>query len=188
MERRVHDARHPCCLLYQKHHQRCLDFVFGGYGNGIAAPSSGTAFHHILPSAKEQRGALELRLRHVGGIAALTVFCTHWGLDSGERKLQAEALANLVNAAPRPVVVCGDLNESADGPAIRDLIERAGLIDSDAALNRPNFPSVNPNVRIDYILHSPDLRVALYEVVSSTASDHRPVMADLVPCALSPKR
>lgn len=168
--------------------QRCLDFAFGGYGNGIAAPAAGESFQHILPSGKEQRGALELRLRRVGGLSAVTIFCTHWGLDAEERKLQAEALANLVNAAPRPIVVCGDLNETADGPAVRMLLDRAGLQDADEALNRPTFNSSNPTKRIDYILHSADLRATAFEVITSLASDHLPVMADLTPSALPPAR
>ena len=168
--------------------QRCLDLAFGGYGNGIAAQVTGESFHHLLPSRKEQRGAIELRLRHVGGLASMTVFCTHWGLAENERQLQAEALANLVLAAPRPIVVCGDLNETPNGEAVRDLLNRTGLTDSGAALNIPTFNSTNPSLRIDYILHSPDLRVASFEVINSEASDHRPVMADLVGCALSPAR
>lgn len=168
--------------------QRCLDFAFGGYGNGIAAPVLGQCFRHILPSGREQRGALELRVRGVGGVHALTVFCTHWGLEAGERMLQAEALANLANAAPRPLVIAGDLNETPDGAAVQDLMKRAGLIDAGRDNNAPTFASINPSVRIDYILHSPDLRAASFEVISSQASDHLPVLADLVPSALSPAR
>ena len=108
------------------------------------------------------------------------MFCTHWGLDAEERKLQAEALANLVNAAPKPVVVCGDLNETFGGAAVRLLLDRSGLVDSDAGGNSPTFISTNPTLRLDYILHSQDLRVASFEVLSSTASDHQPVMADLI--------
>ena len=93
-----------------------------------------------------------------------------------------------MNAAPRPVVVCGDLNEPFGGTAVRSLLARAGLIDADAGGNRPTFPSTTPTSRIDYILHSPDLRVASFEVVRSTASDHLPVMADLALCALPPAR
>ena len=166
--------------------QRCLDFAFGGYGNGIATTAAGEVFRHILPSGKEQRGALEIRLRHVGGLASLTVFCTHWGLVDSERMLQAEALANLVLAAPRPIVVAGDLNETPAGQAVVDLLSRTGLIDSGAPFYRPTFISNNPTVQIDYILHSPDLRVASFEVIRSEASDHLPVVVDLVPGALPP--
>ena len=165
---------------------RCLDFAFGGYGVGIAAPASGQRFPHILPSGKEQRGALELRLRGVGQLATVTVFCTHWGLDAGERLLQAEALANHVNAAPRPVVVCGDLNESSYGEAVRLLLSRTGLLDAGETRDEPTFPSDNPSARIDYILHSPDLRAAAVERVRSVASDHCPLVVDLVPATLPP--
>ncbi|HLJ56769.1 MAG TPA: endonuclease/exonuclease/phosphatase family protein [Chthonomonadaceae bacterium] len=164
--------------------QRCLDFAFGGYGNGIAASTNGEVREHTLPSGKEQRGALEVRLRGIGRLSAVTIFCTHWGLDADERKLQSEALANLVNAAPRPVVVCGDLNEEFGGAAVRALIARAGLIDADAGGNRPTFPAGEPRSRIDYVLHSPDLRATYLEVVRSDASDHLPVVADLSSCAI----
>jgi endonuclease/exonuclease/phosphatase family metal-dependent hydrolase len=164
--------------------QRCLDFAFGGYGNGIAASTAGETFRHILPSGKEQRGALEIRLRNIGGLASLSVFCTHWGLDESERILQAEALANLVLAAPRPVVVAGDLNETPGGPAVVDLLARTGLLDASAGFYRPTFIANNPTVQLDYILHSPDLRVSSFEVIRSEASDHLPVMADLVPSTL----
>jgi endonuclease/exonuclease/phosphatase family metal-dependent hydrolase len=124
------------------------------------------------------RGALEIRLRQVAGLAALTVFCTHWGLVDSERMLQAEALANLVLAAPRPVVIAGDLNETPGGAAVVDLMTRTGT-----------FTSNNPTVQLDYILHSPDLRVASFEVIRSEASDHLPVMADLVASTIpAPKR
>jgi endonuclease/exonuclease/phosphatase family metal-dependent hydrolase len=160
--------------------QRCLDFAFGGYGIGIAAHSHHfESFEHLLPSFKEQRGALEVRLRNIGGLHSVTVFCTHWGLHPDERKLQAEALADLVKAAPRPLVVCGDLNEEATGEAFRLLVDRTGLIDSDAAQNHTTFVSSNPDVRIDFVLHSEELRVTHCEALASLASDHLPVLADL---------
>lgn len=160
--------------------QRCLDFAFGGYGIGIAAHAQHLeSFEHILPSFKEQRGALEVRLRDFAGLHSVTIFCTHWGLHPDERLLQAEKLAGAVKAAPRPIIVCGDLNEEANGAAVQLLLERAGLVDADSAQNRATFVSENPTVRIDYILHSEDLRATHCEVVSSLASDHLPVVADL---------
>ncbi len=162
--------------------QRNLWFGFGGYGIGIATRSLvAQRAEHLLPSVKEQRGALEVRLRDVGGLRRLTVFCTHWGLQEEERRRQAEALAALVNAAPRPVVVCGDLNEGPDAGAVRLLLASTELLDADAAQNRATFVSNNPKSRIDYILHSPDLRAGHVEVVSGEASDHLPLLADLEP-------
>lgn len=162
--------------------QRNVRFGFGGYGVGIAM--RGTLLErkeHFLPSKKEQRGALEIRLRDVGGLKAVTVFCTHWGLQSEERKQQAEALAALVCAAPRPIVVCGDLNEAAGDAGVRLLLASTGLIDAGAQSNQPTFVSDNPTVRIDYCLYSPELQATRVEVASHFASDHLPLMVDLEP-------
>jgi len=160
--------------------QRNVRFGRGGYGIGIAARGSIVERReHLLPGDKEQRGALELRLRNVAGLRQLTVFCTHWGLDEEERRLQAEALIPIIKQAPRPVVFCGDLNEAANCGAVSLLISRAGLADSDARLNRPTFTSGAPNVRIDYCLYSQDLHAIRVDVVSSQASDHLPLCVDL---------
>lgn len=160
--------------------QRNLTFGFGGYGLGIATRGAVVERdEHLLPSAKEQRGAQEVRLQGIGGLRRLTVFCTHWGLQEEERRQQAEALAALVNAAVRPVVVCGDLNEPPDGLAVRHLMALTDLIDTDATQNRTTFVSDNPTVRIDYIFHSPELAARNVEVIFSLASDHLAVLADL---------
>jgi endonuclease/exonuclease/phosphatase family metal-dependent hydrolase len=160
--------------------QRNVRFGRGAYGIGIA--TRGTIVErreHMLPGNREQRGALELCLRDIAGLRQLTVFCTHWGLDDEERRLQAEAMAAIIGPAPRPLVFCGDLNEAADGRAVKLLIERTGLLDADAALNRPTFTSDAPTVRIDYCLYSPDLHVTRVDVGSSLASDHLPLSVDL---------
>jgi endonuclease/exonuclease/phosphatase family metal-dependent hydrolase len=158
-----------------------LTFAFGGgYGIGIA-----TRFavieekQHLLPSGKkEQRGALEVRLRNIEGLRALTVICTHWGLEATERQEQATALAEIVQTAPRPLVIGGDFNETPDGDAIRLLMSRTGLRDADSAQNRATFVSNNPTARIDFLFYSSDLEVSNAEVVTSLASDHLPLVAD----------
>ena len=159
--------------------QSNLSLGMGGYGVGIAYRGDlHRSREHFLPSKTEQRGALEVQLREVGGLSRVTVFCTHWGLDGEERSHQALALAQSIRSAGNPVIVCGDFNENASGPAVQALLEATGLIDADAALNRPTFLSDNPTVRIDFVLHSPDLLVRNVEVVASLASDHLPVLVD----------
>ncbi len=160
--------------------QSNLNLGFGRYGVGVAY--RGDLHHrreHMLPSKTEQRGALEVQLRNVAGFARLTVFCTHWGLDAEERSNQAVALAQSVRAVGHPVIVCGDFNENAEGPAVRSLLEATGLQDADSVLNRPTFLSDNPTIRIDFVLHSADLVVRNVEVIASLASDHLPVLVDL---------
>lgn len=153
---------------------------FGGYGLGVAFRGTlAEKREHFLPSGKEQRGVLEARLRSVGGLRTLTVFCTHWGLTAEERLRQAEALAELVLAAPRPVVVCGDFNEPDSAPAMTLLLAKTGLVDADHRKKRNTFVSNNPTIRIDLILYSPDLTASPVEVIASDASDHLPLVADL---------
>ena len=159
--------------------QSNLTIGFGGYGVGIAYRGElQRSREHYLPSKTEQRGALEIQLRNVAGLPRVTVFCTHWGLDSEERSHQATALALSVRAAGCPVIVCGDFNEDSSGEAVRAFLDATGLIDADAVLNRPTFLSDNPTVRIDFVLHSTDLVARNVEVIKSLASDHLPLMVD----------
>lgn len=159
--------------------QSNLTVGFGGYGVGIAYRGElHRSREHYLPSKTEQRGALEVQLRDVGGIPRLTVFCTHWGLDAEERSHQAVALGQSVRAAGGPVIVCGDFNEDASGEGMRALLAATGLRDADAERNRPTFLSDNPTTRIDFVLHSADLVVRNVEVIATLASDHLPVLVD----------
>lgn len=159
--------------------QSNLPFGLGHYGVGIAYRGElQSSQEHMLPSKTEPRGALEVRLRNVGGFSRLTVFCTHWGLDAGERSEQALALAECVRAAGGPVIVCGDFNENIEAEGMRSLLDLTGLQDADAALNRPTFLSDNPTIRIDFVLYSTDLIARNVEVVPSLASDHMPILVD----------
>jgi endonuclease/exonuclease/phosphatase family metal-dependent hydrolase len=160
--------------------QSNVRFGRGGYGIGIAARGLISEIReHALPSGREQRGALELRIRDVAGLRQVTVICTHWGLTDQERLDQANALVEVVASAPRPLLFCGDLNEEVDGDAVKLLISKTGLVDADAQLNRPTFTSDNPTVRIDYCLYSSDLHAIKVEVGNSLASDHLPLCVDL---------
>ena len=158
--------------------QRNLDFGVGGYGVGIATryPLLGTQ-RRLLPSVKEQRGALEVLLRTPQG--ELSVFCTHWGLDAEERRGQAAQMAEWIGASPHPVVACGDLNDPPDAASVRDLLARTGLRDADAAANRLTFPAGTPRTRIDYILYGAELSLEQTEVLDTLSSDHYPIWADL---------
>lgn len=151
----------------------------GGYGLGIATrfPVTETK-EHFLPGGKERRGALEARLRNVEGFRQVTVICTHWGLETEERKEHSAALAEIVNAAPHPVIVGGDFNESPDGEAVQALLAATGLRDADTERKRPTFVSNEPTARIDLLLYSNEFEARNVEIVPSLASDHLPLVAD----------
>ena len=157
---------------------RNLSIAIGGFGNVVLTDFEvARTQNHLLTSKGEQRGALEVGVLTPGG--PLTVFCTHFGLDSEERAVQGRELAALVNAAAAPKLVCGDFNEECDAAGVRELIESAGLIDADES-GQPTFDSARPTKRIDMILRDPSIAVTGVTVVETKASDHLPVVADVV--------
>jgi len=155
--------------------QANLRIGLGGYGLAVVSRYPvGTVQNHLLPSVREQRGVLEVRLDTPNGPLAL--FCTHFGLSGEERVKQAARLAELVSDAAYPVIVCGDFNERSDAPAVRLLLEQTGLVDADAALDRWTYPVNALEARIDYVFYSLSLACRELLVVETQASDHLPVV------------
>jgi endonuclease/exonuclease/phosphatase family metal-dependent hydrolase len=148
----------------------------GKYGNAVLAsvPARRRAIHR-LPGEGEPRAALEVELEMEG--RPLTLFCTHFGLSSAAREMQAAALAIAVHEARAPVVLVGDLNAGPDAPEIWALLD-AGLHHAAPPLE-PTFPADLPGHRIDYILLSAELVCRACMVLASRASDHLPVVADI---------
>ena len=131
------------------------------------------------------RGVAAVRLSIPGG-GAVVIASTHLALQEDNRMRHAEHLAALVRGAGAPVLVGGDLNETADGAARRFL---APLLGDPAAISEHTFPAASPDRRIDAVLttHGPRIREA--RAVRSTrtvpeerlagASDHLPSLLDV---------
>lgn len=158
--------------------QANLRIGVGGYGLAVASRYPiGTVQNHLLPSVREQRGVLEVRLDTPAG--SIVVFCTHFGLSGAERVKQAASLAALVQSSSYPVLVCGDFNERPDAPAVRALLSQTGLSDADAAEDRWTYPTNALEARIDYLFYSPPLTCQSVSVVEERrASDHLPVVGE----------
>jgi len=81
---------------------------------------------------------------------------------------------------PRPHLLLGDLNLRAD--TVLPVLEAAGMT---AIGSGPTFPADAPRLRIDWIavagLAEVGLRVGDVQVPDLRASDHRPIVAELVP-------
>ncbi len=159
----------------------------GGFGNAILTRFPVIAQEDIkLPNPAERaailrrmegRGLLSVRLEVERN--PLTVMCTHWSLDSGDRLLAAGLVGDLCASKKEPVILAGDFNAFPDSVEIEKLRDRSGLIDSDAVQNRLTYPSDLPTARIDYIWHSSATSVMSIAVVETLASDHKPVAAEL---------
>jgi endonuclease/exonuclease/phosphatase family metal-dependent hydrolase len=152
------------------------------YGNALMSRLPVADAHNLLlprPAGGEQRGLLSVRVFVAG--RSILVMNTHLQHNSQlERLAQATRLREHLAHVQRPFVLMGDLNATPEQPetaAIRD-----GLVDAWSAVGVGDgftFSSVNPHKRIDYILHSYDVRTLSAFVVPSAASDHLPLVVDL---------
>jgi endonuclease/exonuclease/phosphatase family metal-dependent hydrolase len=144
----------------------------------------GRTLHRFPESARfYPRGAL---VAHVGRSGfRMWAIAMHLGLRPRERIRHAKELMRIVRGLAGPVIAGGDLNETPSGRAVGYLTERlwdAWLLGGDVA--GETFPAEEPTARIDYLFVSEGIRVerAIVPPMPDVreASDHRPVVAELV--------
>ncbi|PMC75162.1 endonuclease/exonuclease/phosphatase family protein [Brachybacterium sp. UMB0905] len=131
------------------------------------------------------RGVAAVRLSVPGG-GAVVVSSTHLALQEDNRMRHAEHIAALVRGAGAPVIIGGDLNETAQGAA-RSFLQP--LLRDPAAQSEHTFPAKAPTRRIDAILVTEGVRVRESRAVRETrtvsaerlaaASDHLPTLLDV---------
>jgi vancomycin resistance protein VanJ len=109
-----------------------------------------------------------------------------WYRNYADRLTQARALARDLAGTGRPLVVAGDLNAPESSPVVQTLLA-GGLRDAFSSAGRGygytwghSLKQGIDFLRIDHILVSPDMGVMEAFAGRSDASEHRPVIADLV--------
>jgi len=163
----------------------------GHYGNAILSRWSSRLLRSgVLPRLHEvcePRAAMWVAVDSpLGEIHVLNV---HLGLQRRERGMQTEALLGpswLTD--PRCgalAILCGDLNATPGSAVYASVSQR--MNDAQNLLGaapRPTFPALWPLVRIDHVFLSPSLAAVNVAVPGSlrarVASDHRPIVADVV--------
>jgi endonuclease/exonuclease/phosphatase family metal-dependent hydrolase len=133
--------------------------------NAVPAPMPG-----LLEATLDVRGT------------SVRVLNTHldYRADPAVRRTQVAELVARVDASPVPTIVFGDMNAAPDAPELQPLLRRlrdAWPRDSGAGYT---YPAEAPDRRIDYVLVSPHFDVRAASVPATDASDHRPVVVDLV--------
>jgi vancomycin resistance protein VanJ len=95
------------------------------------------------------------------------------------RAAQADHLVRIVNGARRPLVVGGDFNSPPDSYACRRMSEslQSAFVCAGSGFGW-SFSSSHPLFRIDHLFASHDLEVLGCRVLPTSASDHRPLVAD----------
>jgi endonuclease/exonuclease/phosphatase family metal-dependent hydrolase len=114
--------------------------------------------------------------------AVVRVFNTHldYRADPRVRKQQVTEMLAYMGSASTPTLVLGDLNANPDAPELQPLFERLDDTWRDRMEPGLTFPAGKPTKRIDYVLASKHFRVRSASVPVTEASDHRPVLVDLL--------
>jgi endonuclease/exonuclease/phosphatase family metal-dependent hydrolase len=113
---------------------------------------------------------------------AVRVFDTHldYRADPRVRQQQVTDMLAHIGDASTPTLLFGDLNAPPDAPEIKPLLERLHDAWPASAGQGLTYPADAPQKRIDYVLVSTHFRVRSATVPVTLASDHRPVVVDLV--------
>jgi endonuclease/exonuclease/phosphatase family metal-dependent hydrolase len=169
-----------------------IDFQGGEYGNGALTRFPITAennLHFAMLRSGEQRGLLQLVVEIQG--QEIVFMNTHldYRADDAERLMNAVEIIKVAESyAPRPVIVCGDLNDLPDSRTLTKL--KTDFIDCwEVAGTGQGFTysTLQPSKRIDYILlkknksdatSSASMRPISARILSSNASDHLPLVVE----------
>jgi endonuclease/exonuclease/phosphatase family metal-dependent hydrolase len=138
--------------------------------------------NHLLPRPEggEQRGLLETTIK-VRGVP-VRVYNTHLQHTSQlERFAQIARIREILAARTEPVVLLGDLNATPESPEIAEI--NKDLVDAWLEAGEGDgytFDADSPHARIDYVMSSPNVVAKTAAVVTTDASDHLPVVVDVL--------
>ncbi|WP_225821800.1 endonuclease/exonuclease/phosphatase family protein [Streptomyces naphthomycinicus] len=107
------------------------------------------------------------------------VYATHldYRADPSVRRAQVDDMLAVLAEDPGPKVLLGDFNAEPSAP---ELARLWGPLADAAPNGGKTYPAVDPVRRIDLVTVSPDVTVTGAHESGTTASDHRPVVADLL--------
>lgn len=134
--------------------------------------------HFLCKGVK--RLVMELELEDV------RIFIVHLALSRKCRAAQLADLARLIKGSSKPYLVAGDFNAFAGKVELQEFMEELRLSSANIQ-DEPTFPSSSPRWQLDFILHSPDIRVTNFQVASGVKlSDHLPLICDFEVIAHEP--
>lgn len=115
--------------------------------------------------------------------ARVRVYDTHLDYrgDPSVRKVQVADMLAIMQRKHGNTILAGDFNAAPDDAELAPLW--GGLTDALTVAGRretPTYPADVPTDRIDYVTVSPGIGVRTARVPETVASDHRPVVADLL--------
>ena len=153
------------------------------YGNAIISRYPIISAETIMipdPEIKKYDGYYETRCLLKATIDVrngLNVLVSHFGLNPDE---QENAVETVVSNMPKEhCVLMGDFNMEPDNQILNPIMQ--GLQDTAKFFStyKLSFPSDTPEVKIDYIFVSKDLKVEYADIPEIISSDHRPHVATI---------
>jgi len=162
-----------------------MDFDSGEYGMAVLSnlPVEKTKILK-LPAGAEPRVAIiqTLLLPNTLKIALVNV---HFDWTKPAYRLpQAETLINYLEDLQLPTIILGDYNAKPGSPTL-DFFQKSGFHPVQKSDSTLTWPADNPRVEIDHVFirNTPQVRITPKHIMvldEPTASDHRPVVAQLV--------
>ncbi|WP_229874500.1 endonuclease/exonuclease/phosphatase family protein [Amycolatopsis deserti] len=120
-------------------------------------------------------GFAEVTVAAHGG--PVRVYTTHldYRADPAVRRAQVADMLAVLDRLPGPEILTGDFNAEPAAPELAPLW--TDLTDADPRAG--TYPAAEPVKRIDFVTTSRDFATRSARTVATTASDHRPVVAEL---------
>lgn len=140
----------------------------------------GNAFLTRLPNAVQRFHYFDLGIKRLIielELEKLSLFLVHLSLKYRHRHRQMHHLVTLVRSAGKPVMVAGDFNTLWGNYEIDLFAAAAGLYSANVH-NLPSWPSNRPRRQLDFIFHSPEIRILRFELPRVELSDHLPLVCD----------
>lgn len=110
-------------------------------------------------------------------LKAVAIFIVHLSLKYRHRQNQLEQLHALTQDTDKEVIIAGDFNTFWGSRELNLFLSATGLKSANLS-EAPSHPSHAPLRQIDFILHSPGLRIDNFYIPDVRLSDHSPLICD----------
>ena len=126
-------------------------------------------FHYFRHGVK--RLVIELEL------ADLSIFLVHLSIKFRHRHYQLQDLHSILKDIKKPYILAGDFNVLWGDRELQLFLAATGLKNANSH-GKPSHPSRAPRRQLDYIFHSPHIRITDFEIPQVKFSDHTPLVCE----------
>ncbi len=126
-------------------------------------------FHEFTDGFK--RLVIELELESV------RLFLVHLALGFRARHGQLAELSDLIAQSSKPCILAGDFNSIWGAHELNLFLKATGLASANTE-HAPTYPSWRPRRELDFVCHSPSLKLRRFAMPPVTLSDHLPLICD----------